>query len=220
MEVYNAEDMFLKRHKEKSKDLMLNIIGYLGQVGTAGDPKALQLLKEAVEHLKLQKKINNDKLEGEKAPNNLSEMLKAIQLSLAHIEYKKTTPPEPKNYAAATAAQTPAVKPKPNSLAKQCPKDKTPSPKEMRRAREITVHITNNANKEKIKALPTKDLVKALQTSTNGMKRVSRLVSGDIKIHIELLEAKKPCRKRQIGLVRWQSQPQCKYTHFLFEQMA
>lgn len=55
---------------------------------------------------------------------------------------------------------------RPAQNGKQAPKNKTPIPKEARRAKEITVHILNEANKERTKAVPTKDLVKALQADT------------------------------------------------------
>ena len=61
----------------------------------------------------------------------------------------------------------------------------------MRRAQEITVHITENADKEKIKLMPTNELVETLQNGTKGVRGVSRLLNGDIRIHVESLEAKK-----------------------------
>lgn len=122
--------------------------------------------EEAVEHLKLQKEIDNDndsKHNRAKTPDSLNEMLKAIQLSLARIECREViTSPKPKSYAVAAAAPSPAI-------AKQVPKDKVPTPKETRRAREITVHITNEAEKERLKALLTKNLIEALQADTSNI---------------------------------------------------
>lgn len=151
--------------------------------------------------MKSQKEIDDgDELKhyGAKAPDNLNETLKAIQLSLARIEHNKViTSPEPKNYAA--AATTAALHNSRNSKlapAKQALKDKAPTPKETGRAMEITDRIIDEADKERIKALPTKDLVEALQAGTNGIREVSRLISGDIKIHTESLEAKKSLQEQ------------------------
>lgn len=107
---------------------------------------------------------------------------------------------------------------------KQAPKaiknTKGLSSKETQCARKITVHIANEANKEKMKTLPIKDLVEALQVDTNSIKGVSRLISGNIKIHTESLEAKKLFRNRQIEPARWPIQPKYKYKHSQFKLIA
>ena len=71
-------------------------------------------------------------------------------------------------------------------------KDKIPTPKE---AREITVHITKNADKEKVKLMPTKELVETLQNEAKGI-RVSRLLNDDIRIHTKSLKAKKTLQEK------------------------
>ena len=110
---------------------------------------------------------------------------------LTRIEQKDTTP---QSYAAAATGRGrdgPAPPAKKNVKSQPTSKDKTPTPKEARRAREITVHITENADKEKIKLMPTKELVETLQNGAEGIRGVSRLLNGDIRIHTESLEAKK-----------------------------
>lgn len=150
--------------------------------------------------MKSQKEIVDDdelKHYGAKAPDNLNETLKAIQLSLARIEHNKViTSPEPKSYAAATTAALPSSRNSKLAPVKQALKDKAPTPKETGHAREITDRIIDEADKERIKALPTKNLVEALQADTNGIRGVSRLISGDIKIHTESLEAKKSLQEQ------------------------
>ena len=59
----------------------------------------------------------------------------------------------------------------------------------------MTVVISSASDKEKIKNMPTKDLVETLQAETEGIRGVSRLISGDLKIHTESLEVKKTTRK-------------------------
>lgn len=198
---YNVSNVYLNRHKETGKALLQNVIVYLERVGLVGDPEALELLEETVDHLKAQKQIDN-KDNGAKAPSNLKDTLKNIQQSLARIEHKEIIPSAPKNYTA-TAVTTqigwnatlsgkdPKLKRNNSST-----RDKASLPKKTRRAREITVHITDRTDKEKIKTLPTKNLVKALQADTNSIRGVSRLISGNIKIHTKLLEAKKALQKQ------------------------
>lgn len=193
MEVYNVEGKYLKKHKKTIKSLLQNIISYLAQKGSAGGPpKALQLLEKTVEQLKMQKEIDNN--DGTRTPNNLNDTLKAIQLSLARIERKGITPPKAKSYAAAAksgSGKDPKLK---LIIAKQVPQ--APFLKETRRAKEITVHITDKADRERVKTLPTKDLVEALQADTNRIRGMSRLINSDIKIHTESPEAKKALQEQ------------------------
>lgn len=139
------------------------------------------------------------KTAGQKTPD-LDATLKVIQSSLAPIEDKEGMTPVRKNYAAA-AAHLNSNPSGPGTLLKQ-PSHKEPkptralknnasTPKEARRSREITVRIENEKDKQKIRLLPTKDLVEALQAETRGIQGVSRLISGDIKIHTESSEAKR-----------------------------
>lgn len=163
-----------------------------------GDPTALELLKETIEHLKAQKHIDNNRA---KTPN-LDNTLKEIQLSLARIERKDSTTPGHKNYAAAAAvaqsnSKTPEQRTVPLLQKDPRPKQaKTPMPKEKRWAKEITVHISNKADKEKIKMLSTKNLVEVLQAKTKSIQGVSRLFSKNIKIHTKSLKAKKVLQKQ------------------------
>lgn len=127
---------------------------------------------------------------GQKQCNNLNETLKAIQLLLTHIEPKKRPSKNLKailllHKAVKTHLQSQSLIPLQNILKTKHLHQKT------WQAREITVHIMDNFNKEKIKALLTKDLVKALQTSTSGIKKVLRLINSNIKIHTKSLEVKK-----------------------------
>lgn len=57
--------------------MLQNIIGYLGRVGSAGDPEALQLLEETEDHLKAQAQIDSDE-DNNKAetPSELKDTLK------------------------------------------------------------------------------------------------------------------------------------------------
>ena len=48
-----------------------------------------------------------------------------------------------------------------------------------------------NTDQEKIKLMPTKELVEKLQNGMKGIRGVSRLLNGDIRIRAESLEAKK-----------------------------
>ena len=60
----------------------------------------------------------------------------------------------------------------------------------------MTVVISSASDKEKIKNMPTKDLVETLQAETEGIRGVSRLISGDLKIHTESLEVKKTLQEK------------------------
>ena len=60
----------------------------------------------------------------------------------------------------------------------------------------MTVVISSASDKEKIKNMPTKDLVEILQAETEGIRGVSRLISGDLKIHTESLEVKKTLQEK------------------------
>ena len=172
--------------------------GTFVQISFVEDPVALELLKEIMKLMEVQKHIDNNRT---KVPN-LEDTLKNIQLSLARIERKEPVTPVFKNYAAAAAAQNTISKnPEPTTepLSWTEPKLKQAKAltlKKARRAKEITVHISNKADKEKIKMLSTKDLAEALQTETKGIQEVSRLISGDIRIHAESLEAKKVLQKQ------------------------
>lgn len=58
------------------------------------------------------------------------------------------------------------------------------------------VHIGDAADKEKIKILLTKDLVKVLQAEAKEIQEMSRLISSNIKIYAKLAEAKKALEKK------------------------
>ena len=193
-----TQDAHWKGQTQLLAGLRGKIKGYLSRVSFVGDPAALELLKETMELLEAQMHIDDNRA---KAPN-LEDTFKDIQLSLARIERKELATPVSKNYAAAAVMQNTAAKipePMAGPLTQKEPKPKqvkAPTPKETRRAKEITVHIGNEADKEKIKMLSTKDLVEALQAETKGIRGVSRLISGDTKIHAESLEAKKALQRQ------------------------
>ena len=44
--------------------------------------------------------------------------------------------------------------------------------------------------------MPTKELVETLQNRAEGIRGVSRLLNGDIRIHVESLEAKKTLQEK------------------------
>ena len=168
------------------------------RVGTVGDPAALRLLNKTMDFLEKQKQFDNN---GATTLNGLSDTLKIIQLSLARIEHKDPIPPESRNYATVVAQNSSKDSETSTMLPwrkdpQQAPKNKVPTLKKAHQAREITVHIGNKAEKEKVKMLSTKDLVEALQAETQDIWEVSRLISGDIKIHVESLEAKKALQKQ------------------------
>ena len=149
---------------------------------------ALQLLKNAAELLHTQKQVDD---EVAKAPYILNDTLLSIQQTLTRIERKDKIP---QSYAAAATGRgrdrhaPPANK---NVKSQPTSKHKIPTSKEARRAREITVHITENIDMEKIKLMPTIELVETLQNKAEGIQGVSRWLNGDIRIHTESLEAKK-----------------------------
>ena len=60
----------------------------------------------------------------------------------------------------------------------------------------MTVVISSASDKEKTKNMPTKDLVETLQAETEGIRGVSRLISGDLKIHTESLEVEKNLQEK------------------------
>ena len=166
---------------------------YLDRVGTVGDPEALQLLRNSAEILQAQNLVDDKVAE---TPNNIGDTLQAIQQSLTRIERNETTP---RSYAAAATGQgrdEPAPPKNQNVKPRQARKHKAPTPGEARRAREITVHITEDADKEKMKLMPTKELVETLQNGAEGIRGVSRLLNGDIRIHAESLEAKKTLQEK------------------------
>ena len=129
---------------------------YLNRVYTVGDPEALQLLRNSAEILQAQNLVYDKVAE---IPNNICDTLQAIQQSLTRIERNETTP---RSYAAAATGQgrdEPAPLKNQNVNPQQARKDKAPIPREERRAREITVQNTEDADKEKMKLMPTKELV-------------------------------------------------------------
>lgn len=110
--------------------------------------------------LEVQKRINNKKAK----TSNLNNILKDIQLSLTKIKRK-----EPismlKNYAAITVqnsstSNTITAMSHKTLKPKQAPQ--SPTPKKARCAREITVHIRDKADKEKMRMLSIKYLIEAL----------------------------------------------------------
>ena len=182
-----------RAHSERREFLHVKIKEYLDRVGTVGDPEALQLLRNSAEILQAQNLVDDKVAE---TPNNIGDTLQAIQQSLTRIERNETTP---RSYAAAATRQgrdEPAPPKNQNVKPQQARKDKAPTPREARRAREITVHITEDADKEKMKLMPTKELVETLQNGAEGIRGVSRLLNGDIRIHAESLEAKKTLQEK------------------------
>ena len=178
MNSFNQQNAFLNENSEKKESLREKIKEYLNRVGIVGNPVALQLMENSAELLQAQKQIDDEVV---KAPNILIDTLQSIQQILIRIERKDTTP---QCYAAAaTGRGRDRLAPLANKNVKSQPtsKDKTPTPKEARRAREITVHITENADKEKINLMPTKELVETLQNGADGIRGVSRLLNGDIR---------------------------------------
>ena len=149
-----------RAQSERRKGLHVKIKEYLDRVGTVGDPEALQLLRNSAEILQAQNLVDDKVAE---TPNNIGDTLQAIQQSLTRIERNETTP---RSYAAAATGQgrdEPAPPKNQNVKPQQARKDKAPTPREARRAREITVHIMEDADKEKMKLMPTKELVETLQ---------------------------------------------------------
>ena len=141
------------------------------RVGTVRDPAALELLNETMNLLEKQRQFDND---GATMLNSLSDMLKVIQLLLARIENKDSTPLELRNYTTVVAqnssksSKTSTMLPWHKDL-QQAPKDKVPTPREACQVREITVQIGNKTEKEKVKILLIKDLVETLQAETQGI---------------------------------------------------
>lgn len=192
-----TQNAYWKDKIQLLESLQGKIKRFLMYVGSAGDPAAWQLLKETMKLLEAQKRINNEKAK----TSNLNNILKNIQLSLAKIKRK-----EPismlKNYAAITV-QNSSTSNMITAMSHKTPKPKqapqSPTPKKVRCAREITVHIGNKAGKEKIRMLSIKYLIEALQAETKKIWGISHLISGDIKIHTESLEAKKALQDKS----RW-----------------
>ena len=156
---------------------------YVAHVGTAGAATALELLNETREVLATHKEFDDDRVKtaGQKTPD-LDATLKAIHSSLAPIKGKEGLTPVLKNHAAAAAhlnsnpsgpgtlqKQPSHQEPKPT----QALKNKASTPKEARRSKEITVRIGNEVHKQKIRLLPTKDLVEALQAETVAIQKVA-----------------------------------------------
>ena len=117
------------------------------------------------------------------------------KVSPFHIEGTKKKNEPPTSYAAAAtplapqnqAGQSPTYNlkhPKPQ-------KTKEPSPSEAKRAREITLRVTNEADRERVRQMPTQELVESLQKKVEGIVGISRLTSGDLRIHAESAEVKK-----------------------------
>ena len=203
MDPHLIQGAFWKGQTQLLAGLQGRIKEYLAYVSTARDSVALELLKETAELLNTQKEIDNSRA---KMPN-LKDTLNAIQLSLIRIEQKESIAPVSRNYAtvATVAAQNSLKSPEAllMPLSRKDPKykqvtknNKAPTPRETRWAQEITVHIGDAADKEKIKMLSTKDLVEALQVEAEGIQGVSCLISNDIKIYAESTEAKKALEKK------------------------
>ena len=119
-------------------------------------------------------------------------------LHLAPIESAKTATTTTNSYsAAATRGQASEAPPIPRRTKPITSSKKTePLPQEVRQARAMTVVISSASDKEKIKNMSTKDLVETLQAETEGIRGVSRLISGDLKIHTESLEVKKTLQEK------------------------
>ena len=162
---------------------------YLTEVGDGGEPKGTEVLKEVREFLLNQRNIDND---NDKTPSTLNNTLREIQQSLARIEGTKPITKANNYAAAAIRGQAVEAPPIPRCTKPTAPlKRNELSPQEVRKAREITIIVSKETDKEKLKNMTAKDLVETLQAETEGIRGVSRLISGDLKIHTESAEAKK-----------------------------
>ena len=186
------EESFVVAHTQQRDYLLDKINDYLVGIGDEGEPEGTMVLQEVKIFLENQRNFDNDN-DDDKTSKTLNVTLTEIQKSLARIEGAKAVTTNSDNYAAAAtrgqAAQAPPVprSTKPTAHLKHT----EPSPQEIRKAREITIVVPNTIDKEKVKNVTTKDLVETLQRETKGIRGISRLMSGDLKIHTESLEAKK-----------------------------
>ena len=159
---------------------------YLTEVGDGGEPKGTEVLKEVREFLLNQRNIDD------KTPSTLNNTLREIQQCLARIESTKPITKANNYAAAAIRGQAVEAPPIPRRTKPTAPlKRNELSPQEVRKAREITIIVSKETDKDKLKNMTTKDLVETLQAETEGIRGVSRLISGDLKIHTESAEAKK-----------------------------
>ena len=175
------ENTFVIAHAEQRDQLLYKIDEYL--MGR-GEPEGTGILEEVKKFLDNQRSIDND---NENIPKPIHDTLTEIQRSLAHIESAKTAITTTNSYSAAAtrgqASEAPPIprRTKPITSSKQT----EPLPQEVRQA--MTVVISSASDKEKIKNMPTKYLVETLQAETEGIRGVSRLISGDLKLHTESL---------------------------------
>ena len=189
------ENTFVIAHAEQRDQLLYKIDDYLIGIGDGGEPEGTRILEEVKNSLDNQRSIDNN---NENIPKPIHDTLTEIQRSLARIESAKTATTTTNSYSAAAtrgqASEAPPIprRTKPITSSKQT----EPSPQEVRQARAMTVVISSASDKEKIKNMPTKDLVETLQAETEGIRGVSRLISGDLKIHTESLEVKKTLQEK------------------------
>ena len=180
-----------KEQEEKIKLLGAKIDEYLKPGNSVGDPVAQTLLKEVKATLQAQLHINSENED----TVTVAESLRDIRNALNRMEGTKKNNEPPTGYAAAAtplapqnqAGQSPTYNlkhPKPQ-------KTKEPSPSEAKRAREITLRVTNEADRERVRQMPTQELVESLQKNVEGIVGISRLTSGDIRMHAESAEVKK-----------------------------
>ena len=180
-------------HRKTRDSLQTSIESYLNRVGKVGDPDALRLLLEARNAFQTQQLIEDDEPSNEQG--DVSSTLREIKQSLERIEKGKHIAKIPKSYAGAAAegarkesdrraTSTTAGRPNRPDLTQRAVNEAT-------QARVFTVTISVEEEKDKLRRLSTKELVETLQRNAPGIHGVTRLASGDIRIHTESVEAKK-----------------------------
>ena len=177
-------------HRKAKESLVIKIKEYLDRVGNVGDPVALQILQESKIVLEAQNQLDKKSHD----TTHVVSALNDIKSTLQRVESRKEISTA-RNYAAVAAAGhlneggSVPVRSTLNNVKTQKAKEQTPSM--IKRARELTIRVTKSEDRERIKQTSTKDLVEALQKRNAGIIGVSRLNSGDIRIHTETAAIKK-----------------------------
>ena len=183
-----------RRKKEQEKTIKLlgaKIDEYLKLGNSSGDPVAHSLLNEVKATLQTQIHINSENED----TSMVAESLRDIKNALNRMEGVRKNNEPTTSYATAATPSTSRAQVGPNptyNLRHPRPqKTKELSPSEAKRAREVTLRFTNEADRERVRQLPTQELVESLQKNVGGIVGISRLTSGDIRIHAESAEIKK-----------------------------
>lgn len=179
-----------RTEKGTKEKIIIKIANYLTKVGAIGDPEALALLREAGDALKnteATKTTTNDS-------TTVCDAISEIRTSLRLMEEKIDQSTKPRSDAAAAAYAPPSAQ---EARAKG-PRNDPRAPAINRRARDITIEVTDAGEKERIDNMTNERLVESLRAEgASGILGVARMPNGKIRIQMESIEQKEALQARQ-----------------------